>query len=148
MDVKIVCVMFVYDVDQQMFFNGDLIVGVVNIGQWLVDLFNEQNCVFVVVYVKEYGYQFLMFVFQVYDVVMLIDSVVKVIGGKVENCEVFIVVIKVVNFKLVCGGFKFVVNYFLIQNQYVWVVIKGVDGKYVNNMIQMLLFDYVDVYVG
>ncbi|MDY7577189.1 ABC transporter substrate-binding protein [Herbaspirillum sp. RTI4] len=148
MDAKIVRVMPAYDADQQMISNGDLIAGVANTGQWSSDLPNEQNRVFVSSFVKEYGHQPSMFSAQAYDAAMLIDSAVKAVGGKMDNKEALIAAMKSANFKSIRGNFKFAANHYPIQNQYARVVVKGADGKYVNNMTQTVMTAHVDAYVA
>jgi branched-chain amino acid transport system substrate-binding protein len=148
MDPKIVRVMPAYEADQQMLSNGDLLEGVANTGQWSSDLPNPENREFVANFIKEFGRQPSMYASQGYDAAMLINSAVKKVGGKVGDRDALIAAMKAADFKSVRGEFKFAANHFPIQNQYARVITKGADGKYVNNMTQLLLKDHVDAYVG
>lgn len=148
MDPKIVRVMPAYEADQQMLASGDQIVGVANTGQWSSDINNDANKTFVSSFVKEYGRQPSMYASQAYDAALLIDSAVKAIGGKVEDRDALVKALAAANFKSIRGGFKFANNHFPIQNQYARVVVKGADGKYVNNMTGTLMTDHVDAYAA
>lgn len=148
MDPKIARVYQSYDADQQMLTIGNLIEGIVNTGQWSYDIDNAQNKRFVADFIKEYGRMPSTYASQAYDVPFLLDSAVKAIGGKIEDREAFIAAIKKADFKSVRGGFKFASNHFPIENEYARVVTKQADGTYVNKMLETVLTDHVDAYVG
>ncbi len=148
MDPKIARVFQSYDADQQMLTIGNLIEGVVNTGQWSYDIDNAQNKRFVADFIKEYGRMPSTYASQAYDVPFLLDSAVKAVGGKIEDREAFIAAIRKADFKSVRGGFKFASNHFPIENEYARVITKQADGKYVNKMLETVLTDHVDAYVG
>ncbi len=148
MDPKIARVYQSYDADQQMLTIGNLIEGIVNTGQWSYDIDNAQNKRFVADFIKEYGRMPSTYASQAYDVPFLLDSAVKAIGGKIEDREALIAAIRKADFKSVRGGFKFAANHFPIENEYARVVTKQADGKYVNKMLETVLTDHVDAYVG
>ena len=81
MDPKIVRVFQAYDADQQMLTIGDVIDGVMNVGQWSADFDNPQNKRFVADFQKAYGRTPSMYASQAYDVAFLLDSAGTRRGG-------------------------------------------------------------------
>lgn len=149
MDPKTVRVFQAYDADQQMLTVGDLINGVVNMGQWSYDMNNAANKRFVDAFVKTYGRMPSMYASQAWDVAFLLDAAVKNVNGKIEDRDAFIAAIREAKgFESVRGDFKFGRNHFPIQNQYARVVTKGADGKYVNKLVSEVLKNHADAYVG
>jgi branched-chain amino acid transport system substrate-binding protein len=146
MDPKIVRVFQAYDADQQMLTIGDVIEGVMNVGQWSSDLNNDQNRRFVADFQKEYGRVPSMYASQAYDVAFLLDGAVRKVKGKVEDREAFLAAIKAADFKSVRGDFKFDRNQFPIQNQYSRVVTRQPDGKYLNKLVGTVLTNHTDAY--
>ena len=146
MDPKIVRVFQAYDADQQMLTIGDVIDGVMNVGQWSADFDNPQNKRFVADFEKAYGRAPSMYASQAYDVAFLLDSAVKKVGGKIEDREAFLKAIKAADFQSVRGAFKFDRNQFPIQDQYSRKVTKRADGKYQNVLVDKVLSNHTDAY--
>lgn len=146
MDPKIARVFQAYDADQQMLTIGEVIEGVVNVGQWSSDFDNPQNKRFVADFEKEYGRVPSMYASQAYDVAFLLDGAVRRVNGKIEDRDAFLAAIKAADFKSVRGDFKFGANHFPIQNQYSRVVTKVADGKYLNKLVGTVLTNHSDVY--
>ena len=146
MDPKIVRIFQGYDADQQMLTIGDVIDGVMNVGQWSADFDNPQNKRFVADFEKAYGRTPSVYASQAYDVMFLLDSAVKKVGGKVEDREAFLKAIKAADFQSVRGAFKFDRNQFPIQDQYSRKVVKKADGKYQNELVGKVLSNHTDAY--
>lgn len=149
MDPKIARVFQSYDADQQMLTVGDLINGVVNMGQWSYDMNNAANKRFVAEFIKAYNRMPSTYASQAWDVAYLLDAAVKNVGGKIEDRDAFIAAIREAKgFQSVRGNFKFARNQFPIQSQYAREITKGADGKYVNRLVGEVFKDHVDAYVG
>ncbi|MEO6268762.1 MAG: ABC transporter substrate-binding protein, partial [Lautropia sp.] len=93
MDPKIVRVFQAYDADQQMLTIGEVIEGVINVGQWSSDFDNPQNKRFVADFEKEYGRVPSMYASQAYDVAFLLDGAVRRVKGKIEDRDAFLAAI-------------------------------------------------------
>jgi branched-chain amino acid transport system substrate-binding protein len=146
MDPKIVRVFQAYDADQQMLTIGDVIEGVMNVGQWSSDLDNEQNRRFVADFQKEYGRIPSMYASQAYDVAFLLDGAVRKVGGKIEDRESFLAAIKAADFKSVRGDFKFGNNNFPVQDLHVFEAIKDDKGRMTLKTIATPLKASTDAY--
>jgi branched-chain amino acid transport system substrate-binding protein len=64
-----------------------------------------------------------------YDAIMLLDSAIRALGGKIEDQAALRAALRKADFKSLRGSFKFNVNNFPIQDYYIAEVTKRDDGE-------------------
>jgi branched-chain amino acid transport system substrate-binding protein len=127
---------------------GDAAMGVKGVAIWSIDLPNAANKAFVERFRAAYGYLPADFAAQAYDAIMLIDSAVRKVGGKVDDKAKLIAAIKQADFQSVRGNFRFNSNHFPIQNFLLREGTRDTDGNYVTATRAVAIGDATDPYVA
>jgi branched-chain amino acid transport system substrate-binding protein len=107
---------------------------------------NAQNRRMVDDYVKKYNRRPTFFIAHQYDAVMLIDSAVRAVNGKVEDKDAFRAALRKADFKSVKGKFRFNNNHYPIQDHYVVTPVKDEKGVPVHKIIDKATTDHGDSY--
>jgi branched-chain amino acid transport system substrate-binding protein len=124
---------------------GEDAVGLLRTSFWDEDSDNPVNKRFVADFQKKYGRPAAEYAVQAYDAIMLIDSAVRAVQGKVEDRNALIAALKKADFKSVRGGFRFNTNGFPIQDYYVGRIVK--DGDRIRAKTEgVALKDHADAY--
>jgi branched-chain amino acid transport system substrate-binding protein len=122
----------------------DAAVGFYGSSNWAPNLDTPQNKAFVADFEKTYSYVPGSYAFEAYDAALLIDSALKVTGGKTDDKDALRAALKKADFQSLRGGFKFNNNGYPIQNFYITKVAKRPDGKYQTEIVQTVFKDDVD----
>ena len=125
----------------------DLALGVPGAQQWVNDLPNDANKKFVADFRAKYGRDPTFYAANQYDTVMLLDSAIRAVGGKIDDLPPLRAALHKADFKSLRGSFKFNVNNFPIQDFYLVKVAKRADGKYQTEIAQKVFTDYADPHV-
>ena len=96
---------------------------------WSPDLKNPANEKFVGDYQKKHGKLPSFYGAQSYDGMMLIDSAVKAVKGKLDDKKGMIAAMRKANFNSTRGKFVYNTNHFPIQNFYLLKAVAGPAGK-------------------
>lgn len=107
---------------------GASALGVIQSTSWNAELDNPANKKFVAEFVKKYGRRPAIFAALQYDAIMLLNSAVAAVHGKIEDKDAFRAALMKADFHSVRGPFKFNNNHFPIQNIYVTEVEKDGQG--------------------
>jgi branched-chain amino acid transport system substrate-binding protein len=97
-------------------------------------------------YVKKYNRRPTFFVAHQYDAVMLIDSAVRAVQGKVEDKNAVRAALRKADFKSTKGKFKFNNNHYPIQDHLVVTVVKDEKGTPVHKVLGFASKDHGDSY--
>lgn len=124
----------------------DAAVGLLSAAHWAPNLDNPVNKKFVADFEKTYKYAPSAFASQSYDAVLLIDTAVKAVGGKIANRKAFRDAMKKARFNSTRGAFKLNSNGFPIQDFYVVKAVKRTDGKFVMETVSKVFSNYGDAY--
>jgi branched-chain amino acid transport system substrate-binding protein len=81
-----------------------------------------------------------------YDAVMLIDSAVRAVKGKVEDKDAFRAALRKADFPSVRGEFKFNVNHYPIQDHYIVRIAKDDEGVLMHQLVAKATEDHKDHY--
>jgi branched-chain amino acid transport system substrate-binding protein len=109
----------------------DTALGVPGAQEWVNDLPNEANKIFVADYRKKYpGLSPTFYGAQSYDAANLIASAVVATKGNLSDKTAVQKALEKADFKSVRGNFKYGNNHFPIQNFYLQDVVKDKDGNY------------------
>ncbi|MDT2024394.1 ABC transporter substrate-binding protein [Methylocella sp. CPCC 101449] len=108
---------------------GDDALGLIVATSWAPDLDNAANKKFVSGFEKKYGRVPAPYAVHAYDTIMLLDTAVKAVNGKIEDKPAFLAALRKAQFESPRGAFKFNTNQFPIQTFYQGEVKKGADGK-------------------
>jgi len=127
---------------------GDSMLGMFNTSQWGHDMGNAANKRFVADFQKEYGRLPTLYASQGYDAARLIDAAVRDVKGRVEDKEAVRKALKAAHFDSVRGAFKFNSNQFPVQDYYLRVVSKDVQGRITNRTLNQVFKSHADAYVG
>jgi branched-chain amino acid transport system substrate-binding protein len=95
-------------------------------------------------YVKKYNRRPTFFVAHNYDAVMLIDSAVRAVNGKVEDKDAVRAALRKADFKSVKGKFKFNNNQYPIQDHYIVTTVKDEKGVPVQKILGYATKDHGD----
>jgi branched-chain amino acid transport system substrate-binding protein len=125
---------------------GDDALGQTTATLWNAELDNPANKRFVADFMAKYHDLPAEYAAQSYDAVMLLDSAVKAVKGKIENKPAFIAALEKADFHSVRGHFRFNTNHFAIQNLYMEEVAKGADGKPYLKLGPVAMRDHGDAY--
>ena len=123
-------------------------VGLIRTTFWGPDLDNAANKKFVSGFVEKYKRQPAEYAAQAYDTIMLLDSAVRAVGGKIEDKPAFLAALKAADFKSVRGAFRFNNNHFPIQDYYLSRVVAGPDGKPLIKIDEVAFKDHGDAYAS
>jgi branched-chain amino acid transport system substrate-binding protein len=126
---------------------GDPMLGLFSLGHWTIDLDNAANRKFVAEFEKEYKRLPTGYAASGYDTAMLLDSAIRKVKGNLANKEGLRAAIKAADFKSVRGEFRFGANQFPVQDYYLQVVGKTVDGKIAHKTMGKILTARGDAYV-
>lgn len=107
---------------------GDAAIGFVGATHWYPGMANAENIRFVMDFVAKFGREPNMFAQQQYDAMMLINSAVNAVGGRVSDTEALRAAFKKAEFKSLRGKFRFNRNNFPIQDYYMVRVEKAGDS--------------------
>ena len=126
---------------------GDPMLGLFSLGHWTIDLDNAANRKFVAAFEKEYKRLPTGYAASGYDTALLLDAAIRRVKGNLDNKEALRAAIKSADFKSVRGDFKFNANQFPVQDYYLQVISKGVDGKIAHKTLGKILTARGDAYV-
>ena len=126
---------------------GDPMLGLFSLGHWTIDLDNAANRKFVAEFEKEYKRLPTGYAASGYDTALLLDSAIRKVRGNLDNKEALRAAIKAADFKSVRGDFKFGANQVPVQDYYLQVVGKTVDGKIAHKTMGKILSARGDAYV-
>ena len=125
---------------------GDLAIGNYHTSFWSPDLDNEQNKRFVADFREKFQSEPEMYSAQSYDMMLLIDSAVRAVGGDLSDREGLRKALRAADFASVRGKFTFNTNHIPIQNFYKREVVAGDDGKPMVVNRGVVLADHKDAY--
>jgi len=126
---------------------GDDAVGIIRTTFWNQDSDNPANRRFVADFEKKFGRTPAEYAAQAYDSIMLIDSAVRAVKGRIEDKPAFLAALKKADFQSVRGAFRFNNNNFPIQDYYVGRVVKE-GGKVRAKTEELVLKDHGDAYAA
>jgi branched-chain amino acid transport system substrate-binding protein len=127
---------------------GEDAVGLINTTFWNAGADNPVTKKFVADFQAKFGRPPAEYAAQAYDTIMLLDSAVKAVNGKIEDKPAFLAAIKKADFKSVRGAFRFNTNGFPIQDYFQGRVVKGEDGKPSIKIEDIALKDHGDAYAS
>jgi branched-chain amino acid transport system substrate-binding protein len=113
---------------------------------WAPNTDNPQSKKFVSAYEAAYNSVPGSYAMQAYDAALLIDSALKVTGGKTDNKEALREAMKKADFQSLRGSFKFGPNGFPIQDFYLVKAAKRPDGKFQTEIVEKVFEGYQDAY--
>jgi branched-chain amino acid transport system substrate-binding protein len=108
---------------------GDAALGSYHASYWGHDLAIPANQRFVKDYTAKYGGLPSEFAAQAYDAVILIDTAVKALKGKIDDPMALAKALRHTPYASTRGPYQYNVNGVPIQNFYLREVVKGADGK-------------------
>jgi branched-chain amino acid transport system substrate-binding protein len=108
---------------------GAAALGVKVAGPYFPFVDNPQNKKFVADFRAKYGRDPALYAANQYDAVMLLDSAIRAVGGKIDDQAALRAALRKADFKSLRGNFKFNVNNFPIQDYYIAEVVKRDDGE-------------------
>jgi len=108
---------------------GAAALGVKVAGPYFPFIDNPQNKKFVEQFRAKFGRDPSFYAANQYDTVMLIDSAIRAVGGKIDDQVALRAALRKADFKSLRGSFKFNVNNFPIQDYYIAEVAKRADGE-------------------
>ena len=108
---------------------GAAALGVKVAGPYFPFIDNPENKKFVAGFRAKYGRDPTFYAANQYDAIMLLDSAIRAVGGKIDNQDALRAALRKADFKSLRGSFKFNVNNFPIQDYYVAEVAKRDDGE-------------------
>jgi branched-chain amino acid transport system substrate-binding protein len=128
---------------------GDAAIGAYASTFWSEKLQNPANEKFVRDFEAQFNRIPSPYAAQSYDTAMLIDSALKVTGGKLSTTaekDKFRNGLRAANFSSVRGPFKFNKNHFPIQNYYLTQIVKDEKGRLVMDLRGVIFASHADVY--
>ena len=126
---------------------GEAALGMFAGSNWAPNLDTPQNRKFVDAYVAAYNAVPATYAFQAYDAALLIDSAVKLVGGKLDDKDALRAALRRADFISLRGKFKFSPNGYPVQDFYLTQVGKRPDGKFETQIVEKVFSDYADPYV-
>ena len=127
---------------------GEPMLGMFNSSQWAHDMPNPANKRFVTDFQKDYGRLPTLYAAQGYDAARLMDAAVRDVKGKLDNKDAVRKALAAAKFDSVRGAFKFNSNQFPVQDYYLRVVTKDVQGRITNRTLGTVFKNHADAYVG
>jgi branched-chain amino acid transport system substrate-binding protein len=125
---------------------GDDAIGVKSANVWSVDFTNDVNKKFVGDFQKKNGFLPNDYAAHTYDAIMLIDSAVREVKGKLTDKDALRAALRKADFKSNRGNFKYNTNHFPIQNYFIREVVKDGSGTLVTKTIETAMTDHKDAY--
>lgn len=98
--------------------HGKAAIGTYHTSFWNNNSDNPENKRFIADFQKKYGYHPSLFSAQAYDMPFLVDSAVRITGGKVEDTKAMVKAMEKADFKSIRGKFAYNTNHVPIQNFY------------------------------
>jgi branched-chain amino acid transport system substrate-binding protein len=126
---------------------GDDALGLIRTSYWNEDSDNPVNRRFIADYQAKFGRMPADYAGQAYDTVMLLDSAVRAVKGRIEDKPAFLAALKKADFKSIRGTFRFNNNNFPVQDYYVGRVVKE-GGKLRVKTEERVLKDHGDAYAS
>jgi branched-chain amino acid transport system substrate-binding protein len=112
---------------------------------WVNDLPNEVNKRFVADFRKKHGGKYPSFYgAQSYDAIMLIDSAVRAVKGKLSDKDGMRAAMRKADFPSVRGKFRYGNNHFPIQNFYLQNTVLDAEGNFTLKTVETVLKDHQD----
>jgi len=127
---------------------GDDALGMILTTSWAADLDNPTNKKFVQGFQAKYNRLPAPYAVHAYDTVMLLDSAVKAVGGKIEDKPALLAALRNAKIDSPRGEIRLNTNHFPIQTFYQAKVVKGADGKPSIKIEDVALKDYSDAYAA
>jgi branched-chain amino acid transport system substrate-binding protein len=124
----------------------DAALGFFGGANWAPNLDNPQNKKFVAAYEAAYNSVPGTYAMQGYDAMMLIDSAVKAVKGKLADKDALAAAFRKADFVSLRGNFKININGYPIQDFYLTKVAKRADGKFQTEIVQKVFENYGDRY--
>jgi branched-chain amino acid transport system substrate-binding protein len=115
---------------------------------WHHSLDNPQSQKFVADYVKKHDRRPTFFAAHQYDAVMLIDSAVRAVNGRIEDKDAVRAALRKADFKSLKGKFKFGNNQYIIQDHYMVTVVRDEKGVPVHKVLGVATVDHQDSHHG
>ncbi|HKQ27803.1 MAG TPA: ABC transporter substrate-binding protein [Burkholderiales bacterium] len=126
---------------------GDDAIGLIKTTFWSEDIDNPANRRFVADFQKKFNRAPAEYAAQSYDSIMLLDSAVRAVKGRIEDKPAFLAALKKADFKSVRGSFRFNNNNFPVQDYYVGHVVKE-GGRLRHKTDEVVLKDHGDAYAA
>lgn len=123
-------------------------MGMFNSTHWAHDMENPENKRFVADFQKEYGRLPSLYASQGYDAALMMDGAVRDVKGKVEDKAALQKALEAKRFKSVRGDFKFNTNHYPVQNYYLRVIGKDMQGRVTNKTMGTIFTNHADAYVS
>ncbi|WP_306752199.1 ABC transporter substrate-binding protein [Paracoccus actinidiae] len=111
---------------------------------WAPDLDTPATAEFTKAFIAKYDRVPATFAMQAYDAAMLIDSALRITGGKLDDREALRAAMKQADFTSLRGDFRFGDNHFPIQDFYLTQVVQREDGRFATSIVQPIFEDYQD----
>lgn len=127
---------------------GEPMLGIFNSSHWAHDLDNPANRKFVADFLKEHGRLPSLYASQGYDAARLIDSAVREVKGKLADKEAVRKALKAAKFPSVRGTFRFNNNHYPVQDYYLRVITRDLQGRVTNRTLGTVLKNHADAYAG
>jgi branched-chain amino acid transport system substrate-binding protein len=127
---------------------GDAAEGNFDAANWSPYLDNPVNKQFVSEFRKKYGYMPSEYAAVAFDTILLIDSAVRAVGGKLENKAALVGALEKADFKSVRGNFAFNKNHFPIQDWHLLKMTKDADGSIYRKPEKIIVTAHKDSYAG
>ncbi len=125
---------------------GDAALGMLAGSNWAPNLDTPANKAFMTAFEADYHYVPATYAFQAYDAVMLIDSAVRAVHGKLDDTAAVRAALLKADFKSLRGAMTFSNNGFPVQDFYLTKVAKRADGKYQTEIVQTVYTKFADDY--
>jgi branched-chain amino acid transport system substrate-binding protein len=126
---------------------GDDAIGLIRTSFWNEDSNNPVSRRFITDYQAKFGRLPADYAAQAYDTIMLLDSAVRAVRGRIEDRPAFLAALKQANFKSIRGSFRFNNNNFPIQDYYVSRIVKE-GGRLRAKTEEVVLKDHGDAYAS
>ena len=128
---------------------GEAAVGLQNGSFWAPDLDNEANAEFVAAYRDAHGQTPTNYAAQGFDTANLLLSALDAVNWDVDDLDALRDAVRAADFDSVRGNFEFASNQHPIQDWYILEVVEAEEeGDYTNTIVEKVLEDHVDAYIG
>ncbi|MEE8517139.1 MAG: ABC transporter substrate-binding protein [Alphaproteobacteria bacterium] len=124
----------------------DGVLGSFNTNFWSPDLDTPANRRFVSGFRKKYGRYPSHYAAQSYDSIMLINSALVAVKGKLKDKDGIRRALRKADFQSVRGPYRYNQNHFPIQNFYLRQVVTDKDGNWTNRIVATVFKDHKDPY--
>ncbi|PKO86654.1 MAG: ABC transporter substrate-binding protein, partial [Betaproteobacteria bacterium HGW-Betaproteobacteria-12] len=127
---------------------GAPMMGMFNSSHWAHDMENAENKRFVADFQKEYNRLPSLYASQGYDAALMMDAAVRDVKGNVADKKALQKALEAKRFKSVRGDFRFNSNHYPVQNYYLRVIGKDVQGRVTNKTMGTIFANHADAYVA